>query len=199
MIPLVLASGNSGKAREFRAALGDFVQLSLIVDHVPNFAVVEDGATFHENARIKAEAACEMTGLPALADDSGLCVYYLGGEPGVHSARFAGEGAGDESNNLLLRQRMQSARGKTGAHFTSALCLKLPGQPPRFATGKVFGTILAEPRGDNGFGYDPLFQVFGEDRTLAEMSVAEKNMISHRGLALGEMATIIREVFGGDI
>jgi XTP/dITP diphosphohydrolase len=197
MISLVLASGNPGKAREFRAALGDSVQLSLITDYVPDFSVVEDGDTFHENARIKAEAACNFTGLPALADDSGLCVYYLGGEPGVRSARYAGETAGDDDNNLLLQQRMQNARSKRGAHFVSAVCLKVPGQPPRFATGMVFGTILAGPKGHNGFGYDPLFQVFGQERTLAEMSVTEKNLISHRGLALRQMASIIGEVLGG--
>lgn len=197
MIRLVLASGNAGKAREFRAALGETVDLCLVTDLVPDFAVVEDGLTFHDNALLKAEAAAEATGLPALADDSGLCVYYLGGEPGVHSARYAGEGAGDAANNQLLLQRMQGSRGKTGAHFTSALCLKLPGQPPHFATGKVFGNILSEPRGENGFGYDPLFQVFGSDRTLAEMEVDEKNLISHRGIALREMAHIIRQVLGG--
>ncbi len=197
MIRLVLATGNPGKAKEFRAALGAMLELSLITDYVPGFSVVEDGATFHENARIKSEAACAATGLPAIADDSGLSVYYLGGDPGVYSARFAGAGASDADNNLLLLERMQHARGKTAAHFTSVICLKVPGQAPRFATGKMFGNILTERRGDQGFGYDPLFQVHGDNRTLAEMAVAEKNVISHRGIALREMEGIIRQVLGG--
>jgi XTP/dITP diphosphohydrolase len=194
VIRVVLASANQGKAKEFMAAWDGIVDLRSVSDYVSEWQVDETGCTFHENALCKAEAAAEATGLPALADDSGLSVYYLGGQPGVYSARFAGPNASDLDNNQLLLRQMSRAGIRTGAHFTAVLCLKIPGRPPRFSTGRVFGHILTNPRGDNGFGYDPLFQVHGDTRTLAEMSVLEKNVISHRGRALKAMLEILREV-----
>ena len=192
---VVLASANEGKAREFQQGLDGLVKLELISELVTAWGVEETGCTFYANALIKAEAAAKATGLPALADDSGLSVYYLGGEPGVHSSRFAGSSASDEENNQLLLKRMATARTRTEAHFSCVLCLKIPGQEPRFATGRLFGHILKNPRGEGGFGYDPLFQAYSSSRTLAEMSLKEKNEVSHRGLALRKMVTILGEVW----
>jgi len=194
MMRIVLASGNQGKANEFSIALGGLVDLRLVSEFVSNWGVEENGQTFHENALCKAEAAAHATGLPALADDSGLCVYYLGGSPGVQSARFAGPNSSDQDNNELLLTQMRRAGSRTGAHFVCVLCLKIPGQEPCFSTGRVFGNILNKPRGEGGFGYDPLFEAYNIGKTLAEMSLTEKNLISHRGRALKKMANTLQEV-----
>lgn len=145
--------------------------------------VEETGTTFSENAYIKAAAACEFTGLPAIADDSGLVVDALGGEPGVYSARYGGEGLDDNDRNDLLLKNMQDIpAGQRQARFVSAVCCVFPNGDVLRTEGVVHGEIGFAPAGENGFGYDPLFYV-GE-RTTAQMSAQEKDAISHRGQAL---------------
>lgn len=184
MKQIVLASGNSGKLREFRAA---FAQLAIEVLPITQFSsswsVDETGVTFCENARIKAEAAMRYTGLPALADDSGLVVYYLGGAPGVYSQRYSGPDATDASNNALLLAQLEHARWCRYGHFEAVLAYAEPHRTT-YATGRLYGSIALSPRGTDGFGYDPIFEVKGHCRTLAELTLQEKNNISHRALAL---------------
>lgn len=182
---IVLASSNEGKLRELRALLDglDFEvvgQAELGIE-----AAEEPHATFLENALAKARHAAGRSGLPALADDSGLCVAALRGAPGVRSARFAGEGAGDAANNAeLLRQLAQQEDRR--AHYTCVLvAVRAVDDPePLVAEARWHGEVLPAPRGAGGFGYDPLFFVPELGRTAAELPAAEKNRISHRGLAL---------------
>jgi XTP/dITP diphosphohydrolase len=147
--------------------------------------VEEDADTFLGNARKKARALAEAAGLAALADDSGLAVEALGGRPGVRSARYAGPGATDEDNNQrLLEELARVPAGQRGAAFVCAMVLALPGGGEFSAEGRLGGRILEAPRGDRGFGYDPLFVVEGTDLTLAEMDLGAKNAVSHRARAL---------------
>lgn len=143
----------------------------------------ETGATFEENAYIKAACACRETGLPAIADDSGLEVDALGGAPGVYSARYAGEGASDaDRNRKLLKELAGVPAEKRGARFVSAVCCVFPNGESLTVRGECEGAIGFEPKGDGGFGYDPLFLV--GDRTYAQLSDGEKDAVSHRGRAL---------------
>ena len=185
MEKIVLASTNKGKLREFRdafKALG--IEVVSIDQYISGWNVEESGTTFFANAQIKAEAAMKMTGLPALADDSGLSVYYLGGAPGVYSQRYAGENSTDELNNKLLLDRLAIARNYRQAHFTAVLAYAAPAATTHFALGRLYGSITTAPRGDAGFGYDPIFEIRGSSRTLAEITLDEKNNFSHRALAL---------------
>lgn len=190
-IEIVLASTNEGKVREL-TRLFDEPRLRLVsmVGLVPRgFEVEETGSTFEENAWKKACEVCSATGLPALADDSGIEVDALGGRPGVYSARYAGVGAGDEANNrLLLRELGDTPVDLRTARFRCVLALAVPGAqgPQRVAVhaGVIEGRILTAPRGENGFGYDPLFEpVSFPGRTTAEITPDEKNEISHRAEA----------------
>ncbi len=145
--------------------------------------VDETGTTFAENAKLKAASACEFTGLPAIADDSGLVVDALGGRPGVYSARYGGEEATDDDRNQLLLGEMKDIPvGQRQARFVSAVCCVFPDGRVLEAEGTFEGEIAFAPAGENGFGYDPIFLV--GDRTSAEMSPAEKDAVSHRGKAL---------------
>ena len=145
--------------------------------------VEETGTTFAENAYLKAASACEVTGLPAIADDSGLVVDALDGRPGVYSARYGGEEATDDDRNVLLLDEMKDVpKGRRSARFISAVCCVFPGGDVLRAEGAFEGEIAYAPAGENGFGYDPIFLV--GDRTSAEMSPAEKDAVSHRGKAL---------------
>lgn len=154
--------------------------------------VEETGTTFAENAYIKAEAACRFSGLPAIADDSGLVVDALGGRPGVYSARYGGEGLDDnDRNNLLLQELRDVPAGQRQARFVSAVCCVFPNGDTLATEGTVEGEIGYAAAGKNGFGYDPLFYV-GE-RTTAEMSAAEKDAISHRGRALEAFSMKLQE------
>ncbi len=149
--------------------------------------VEETGTTFAENAYLKAAGACEFAGLPAIADDSGLAVDALGGEPGVYSARYGGEGLDDnDRNNLLLKNMKDIPVGQRQAQFVSAVCCVFPNGDTLRTEGIVRGEIGFAAKGENGFGYDPLFYV--GDRTTAEMSPQEKDAISHRGQALAAFA-----------
>lgn len=154
--------------------------------------VDETGTTFAENAYLKAASACEFSGLPAIADDSGLAVDALGGEPGVYSARYGGDGLDDnDRNNLLLRNMKDIPVGQRQAQFVSAVCCVFPNGDTLRTEGIVRGEIGFAAKGENGFGYDPLFYV--GDRTTAEMSAQEKDSISHRGQALAAFAVKLEE------
>jgi XTP/dITP diphosphohydrolase len=185
---IVIASSNPGKLREFRhllAPLGwDVVSQAEL--NVPS--AEEPHATFLENALAKARHASAATGLPALADDSGICAAALNGAPGVLSARFAGEPSDDQRNNDELLRRLASANDRR-AHYTCVLsAVRMPDDPePLIADARWHGEIIMQPRGNGGFGYDPLFLLPVLGKTAAELDPAEKNRISHRGMAMAEL------------
>lgn len=183
---LVVASGNKGKLREFAELLKDVVDVVLSPADFPGLPEVdEDGDTFEANALKKARSAAAFTGRPVLADDSGLCVDYLGGRPGVHSARFAGPGAHDAENNALLLQELAGVpREKRGGEFHCVIALCFPDGSCRTFDGMLRGEILEAPRGEGGFGYDPLFLVPEYGQTFSELPIKIKNRISHRGRAM---------------
>ncbi|MBQ5841236.1 MAG: RdgB/HAM1 family non-canonical purine NTP pyrophosphatase [Clostridia bacterium] len=160
--------------------------------------VEETGITFAENAYLKAASACEATGLPAIADDSGLVVDALGGRPGVYSARYGGEEATDDDRNVLLLGEMKDVpAGQRQARFISAVCCVFPNGDVLRSEGAFEGEIAYAPAGENGFGYDPIFMV--GDRTSAEMSPAEKDAVSHRGKALAAFSTMLQEYLNNKI
>jgi len=185
MKELVVATRNRGKLLEIQAMLTGLVASVRCAEDFEGLPdTVEDGATFAENALKKAREAVRFCRLPALADDSGLVVDALEGRPGVYSARFAGEGAGDAANNAkLLSELMGVPPEVKKAAFVCVLAFVTPEGVEQIFTGKVAGRILDAARGEGGFGYDPLFLVDGYDRTMAELGVDEKNRISHRGQA----------------
>ncbi len=190
---LVVATGNAGKLKEIRRLLEqcgvEVLGLSAFPD-APD--VVEDGETFSANAAKKAQTIAAFTGLPCLADDSGLVVEALTGRPGVHSARYSGENATDQSNNLkLLDELSHIAEGQRQAAFCCVMALCLPGRPIQFFEGRVEGTILRQEQGEGGFGYDPLFWLSDYQCTMAELPLDEKNKISHRGKALAQVVDFI--------
>ena len=201
MRELVVATRNQGKIRELELLLQGVVAKVVPIGSFPDIPdVVEDGATFTENAVKKARSAAEATGLPALADDSGLVVNALGGRPGVFSARFADEGAGDTANNLKLLRELAGipTSGRTAA-FHCVLAFSLPDGTCRTFEGRLPGNILEEPQGDGGFGYDPLFLVPEYGQTLAQLSLEIKNRISHRGKALAAFRRYLEESGGNPL
>ncbi len=193
MTELVVATRNRGKLKEIGALLDGLVASLRCAADFPDFPeTVEDGATFEANALKKAREAMEHTGLPALADDSGLVVDVLGGRPGVISARFAGEGATDRDNNRKLLAELNDVPvGDRKGAFVCVMAYVDPDGTERTFSGRVGGLILTEERGDGGFGYDPLFLVDGYCATMAELSLEEKNRISHRGQALRQFKTFL--------
>jgi XTP/dITP diphosphohydrolase len=198
---LVLATRNRHKVGELREILGaSGVEVELLgLDELPDLPdVVEDGLTFAANAAKKARETTEVTGLPCVADDSGLCVDALNGMPGVFSARWAGRHGDDDANlDLLLAQVRDVPDEHRGASFVCAAALVLPDGTERVVEGRVAGRIVREPRGDGGFGYDPVFVPDGETRTTAEMPPAEKHAISHRGAALRALVPHLTELVVG--
>ena len=194
MVRVVLATHNQHKAREFQQILGDAVPgLEIVAYDGPT--PVEDGTDFAENARVKARAAAAETGLPALADDSGICVDVMGGAPGIFSARWAGT-HGDAAANLrlLLDQLADIRDADRTAHFTATLALVTPGEEPVVVEGIWPGRIAREARGEHGHGYDPIFLPLGHDRTAAELSAEEKNAESHRARAFAAIVPALREL-----
>jgi XTP/dITP diphosphohydrolase len=185
MKQLVIATRNNGKIFEIKALLAGLVeQVRSAADFIDFPETVEDGATFEENALKKAREASQFSALPALADDSGLVVHALGGRPGVYSARYAGDGAGDAANNaLLLEECLNIPAEQRQAAFICALAFVTPEGDEQLFSGRITGRILTEARGDGGFGYDPLFLVDGFDRSMAELTLSEKNSLSHRAQA----------------
>lgn len=177
---VVVATGNAGKVKEIQEALGS---LGWQLEGIGKLPMPEEtGATYSENAALKACTIAMTTGLPALADDSGLEVEALGGEPGVYSARF-GNRPNDLERNLFLLEKLRNHRNRR-AKFVSVIVLAYPDGVVEEYRGEVPGVILEGPRGAGGFGYDPLFMPYGETNTFAEMSVEDKRAISHRGKAL---------------
>jgi XTP/dITP diphosphohydrolase len=183
---LVVATKNPDKVREVRAVLAVVAPGSEVVEGREWPDVAETGGTLEENALIKARAAARATGLPAVADDTGLEVEALGGAPGVHAARYAGPEGNYLANRLALLAALRDA-GDRRARFRTVVALVVPGEGERLAEGVLEGWITTAERGEGGFGYDPIFEV--EGRTLAEMSEDEKNLISHRARALQVLAT----------
>ncbi len=184
---LIIASNNAHKIREIKKILSEkFDEIISLRDAEIYHETVEDGNTFMENALKKAREIVQISGCAALADDSGICVNALGGAPGIYSARYASEvccNASDEANNALL---LANLKGKedTSAHYTSAVALVYPDGREVCAEGYMYGKIIDTPRGTHGFGYDPIFVIDGEERTVAEMTDDEKNAVSHRAKAL---------------
>lgn len=197
---LVLATRNAHKVTELQAILtaaGTGLELvgADAYPHVPD--VKETGVTFAENALLKARTLADATGLPAVADDSGLCVDVLGGAPGIFSARWAGRHGDDKANlDLLLAQLADIEAPHRAAHFACAAALALPDGTERVAEGHLRGTLRHEPSGDGGFGYDPILQPDGESRTCAELTPEEKNAISHRGRAFRALAEEMNRLLG---
>jgi XTP/dITP diphosphohydrolase len=196
MSRIVLATHNQGKVAELHRILGDLDVVGL--DEFPGAPdVAETELTFAGNAFLKARAIAAFTGLPAVADDSGLCVDALNGMPGVLSARWSGgfgaaTGDRDAANlRLLLDQIADVADDRRAGAFVCAAVLVTPDGAERAVEGRMHGTVIREPRGTGGFGYDPIFVPDGETRTTAEMSAAEKDAISHRGTAFRELAALI--------
>jgi XTP/dITP diphosphohydrolase len=191
---VVLATGNAGKQRELAALLTPHGIDLILQSKLCIAPVAETGVTFEANALLKARNAASASGLAALADDSGLEVDSLGGKPGVHSARYAGEHATEEQNNALL---LSELAGKTGplraARYRCVIVyLRGPDDPaPLIASGTWEGRIAAAPRGESGFGYDPLFIARGFTSTVAQMSQIEKNAVSHRGKALRQLLQLL--------
>lgn len=186
---LIIASNNNHKISEIKKILsGKFDRIISLSEAGIVHETIEDGVTFAENAIKKATEICSLSGLPALADDSGLCVEALGGEPGIYSARYSGVGADDKSNNDLLLRNLAHHKNRNAA-FVSVVAIAYPDGTIISARGEINGSITRERRGKNGFGYDPLFEVDGTSRTYAEMTDDEKNALSHRGKALNNLLT----------
>jgi XTP/dITP diphosphohydrolase len=194
MKKLVLASSNPGKLHEFEALLASLGMEILPQSLLGVGDAEEPHPTFVENALAKARHASRCTRLPALADDSGICVRALGGEPGVHSARFSGEPRSDERNNRKLVQLLACEEDRS-AHYTCVIVLVRHADDPEpvIAEGIWQGKILMEPRGANGFGYDPYFHLPDLGKTAAELEPDQKNLISHRGKALRRLLAKLRE------
>ena len=194
---LVLASNNPGKLREFQSLFAQdgitiINQGALGVEPCP-----EPFETFVENCLAKARHAARVTGRAAMADDSGICVDALRGQPGVHSARFAGEPKSDEANNALLIQKLKGVTNCRG-HYTCVLvAVRSADDPePLIADARWFGEIVDQPQGQGGFGYDPYFYIPSEGKTVAELDPSVKNRLSHRGQALVKLREKIRESWG---
>jgi len=192
---LVVATGNPGKLAEFARAFEKEGVEVLGLDAIESGAdVVENGSTFEENARLKAEAYSTRTDLPVVADDSGLEVDALGGEPGVRSARYGGAGLDDAGRVRLVLERMKDVpAGERTARFVCVLALARGGKTIGTFCGKVEGTILEEPRGGGGFGYDPVFWHPASKRAFAELSRDEKQRVSHRGAAIARLLAAVHE------
>lgn len=190
----LVATHNAGKIKEIAARLAPHGVSVTSAAKAGLPEPDETGDSFAANAALKAEAAANASGRPALADDSGLSVAALGGAPGIFSARWAGPEKDFFSAMKRVHEGILQAGGPVDAAFVCVLALAAPGQKTRFWEGRVAGQIIWPPRGDGGFGYDPVFVPDGHDRTFAEMTLDEKQTLSHRGRALDMM---VNEVFGG--
>jgi XTP/dITP diphosphohydrolase len=193
---LLLATRNQGKIVEFRRILDEAAPgaIELVgLDQFPNLHDVDEtGSTFQENALLKAREMSEATGLPAIADDSGLCVDALNGDPGIFSARWAGVHGDDAANLAKVLSQLEGVEdSKRGAFFICVTALYLPGGQSHCEEGRFYGSILHQPVGTNGFGYDPIFAPQGMSISSAQMSAEEKDALSHRGKALRAIAPFV--------
>ena len=185
---IVLATTNKGKTREIMEMLKDFpIEIKNLSDFGPIPEVIEDGLTFDDNAYKKASFTAKVLGYPAMADDSGLCVHALDGAPGVYSARYAGENATDADNVQKLLDALKNEENRKAA-FQCVISIAVPTGAALTYEGRCEGILTQEPAGENGFGYDPLFFFHGLNKTFAQLSIAEKSEVSHRGRALKEMS-----------
>ena len=193
---LIIASNNAGKIKEFRQLLEPFgFDVMSMRDAGFTEDIVEDGETFEENAHIKARAVFEATGIPTMADDSGLEIDFLDGAPGVYSARYAGEGASDKERCEKVLDEMHGvARELRDARFVCSIYFIYAEDDEYSVRGEVCGYIGDKPVGKNGFGYDPIFML-NEDESMATVSDEEKNKISHRAMAFQKLSEILREKF----
>ena len=184
---VVLATSNQNKVREFKELIAEFpVEVKCLSDFGPLPPIIEDGTTFDANAYKKAHHVAKVLGVPAIADDSGISVKGLNGEPGVFSARYAGEGATDKENCDKLLKNLEGVANRE-AYFTCVLSIAVPAGPALTYEATCSGTILEAPRGEGGFGYDPLFYYEPLKKTFAELTLEEKNEVSHRGKVLAEV------------
>jgi XTP/dITP diphosphohydrolase len=192
--PLVIATRNKGKIEEFKSFFSGFpIGIKSLNDFGPIPEPVEDGKTFEDNAYKKAHFTARVLGFPALADDSGLVVEALGGQPGVLSARYAGEGAGDEAKIRKLLKAMEAVSDRRAA-FECVIAIAVPRGPALIYEGRCEGEITRDPSGNNGFGYDPVFFYQPLGKTFAEMSQEEKNQVSHRGQAVAKLLAEFHKV-----
>jgi XTP/dITP diphosphohydrolase len=190
---ILIATRNQDKVREISALL-DLPEINFVgLDEFPDCPEAEEnGSTFEDNAMIKASQAAYHSGLWSLADDSGLIIDALDGQPGIYSARFAGPGATYRDNWVKVLELLKDVpKERRTARFVCVMCLVGNNNRAFFARGEIEGIITSEPRGENGFGYDPIFLPIGQDRTFAEMVAIEKNHISHRGQALKKIRSLI--------
>lgn len=185
MKDIVIATGNQGKINDFKHIFKDYNVVG-IKSLIPDFDVEETGTTFEENAALKSEYGAKMLNKIVISDDSGLEVDALDNAPGVYSARYSGEDATDEKNLELVLKNMQDKDNRK-ARFVCVIAVSVPGKETRTFRGEVEGELLHEPKGENGFGYDPIFYVESKGKTTAEMTGEEKAQISHRGKAIQKM------------
>lgn len=192
---MIIATKNAGKAKEFESLFGEYgYEIKTLLDYPEISDVPETGETFKENAYQKAEAISKQLNTIVLADDSGLEVDALNGQPGIYSARFAGEHGNDKKNNeKLLKELIDIPLEDRGANFHCSLVLVGPDRESLHVSGKVYGLILESARGSNGFGYDPLFYVPELGKSMAELTNDEKNKISHRAIAIEKLKQHLAE------
>ena len=196
MKKIVIATNNEKKLNEIETILGDLNIQAIPQSHFKIGESEEPFNTFIENALIKARYASEKTGLPAIADDSGLCVDILGGKPGIYSARFSGSPKSDENNNLKLLEVLKDKNKRKAHYYCAIIFIRSPNDPrPIIAEGIWQGEILKIPRGKNGFGYDSLFLDYKTDLSAAELSAEIKNKISHRGQALQKIKQKLKIIY----
>jgi XTP/dITP diphosphohydrolase len=187
---LIFATHNPNKVKEIQELVPDSIQIKSLSDMGYHDEIIEDGTTIEANARIKAEAVSKLFNLPCFADDTGLEVDALGGEPGVKSARYAGEEKSDDANKAKLLAQLKNHTDRT-AHFKTVIVFK-NGEKEHIFTGICEGEITKQPAGAGGFGYDPIFQPKGYSKTFAEMLAEQKNKISHRGLAFQQLIEFLK-------
>lgn len=193
-IRLIFATGNQGKVNEFRQMLGEDYEILSMKDLDVDVEIIEDGKTFEENAVIKAKAVMEVTGEMVLADDSGFEVDCLNKEPGIYSARYMGEDTPYSVKNAELLRRCEGVpEEKRGARFVCVIACAYPDGTVDTATGVIEGKLAYEPKGENGFGYDPIFYLPERGCTTGELLPEEKNAISHRGIAVRRMVEILKK------
>ena len=192
---VVFATKNEDKVKEVREILGPDFEVVSMTEAGIDTEIIEDGETFEENAIKKAEQVMKLCNEIVLADDSGLEIDYLNGEPGVHSARYLGEDTPYSVKNQSILQRLEGARGsQRSARFVCAVAAALPGKYTIIAQETMEGEIAREPKGENGFGYDPIFFVYKYRKTTAELTMEQKNRISHRGKAFRAIAERLKKV-----